>query len=172
MSSYTDFATKFTEYIMHNQEYRRGQAFLIALNECYPELAERLRLEGPNPFHDDAKLREAMMWVTERWPFEGAPEPDADGYTYTVVYEAGHWSYDWQVVAVFKRSDGAFAVVSQSGCSCDSWEGLKNAPDAEYTHDLSELHRRFRKGLGDGYTFSVAAAFEHMDAMRKAVKDA
>jgi hypothetical protein len=101
------------------------------------------------------------------------PTAIADEYTYTVVYEAAYWSYDWAVVALFRRSDGAFGVVTESGCSCDSWDPENMAPSGEYTHDLSEVYRRFQAGIAaQSSTFSAAAGFEHMDKMRTAVQEA
>jgi hypothetical protein len=101
------------------------------------------------------------------------PTAITDEYTYTVVYEAARWSYDWTVVALFKRSDGAYGVVADSGCSCDSWDPENMAPTAEYTHDLGEAYRRFQAGIAEkSYDFTAAAGFEHMDKMRVAVQEA
>jgi len=91
-------------------------------------------------------------------------------HTYTTVYEAARWGYDWAVVSVFRRSDGAWAVAHGSGCSCDGWEAEHQQAEAEYTFNRSEVYERFRAGLGEHrYDFDAAAAFEHEDKMRVAV---
>jgi hypothetical protein len=92
------------------------------------------------------------------------------GYTYETVYKAEAGSYEWAVIAVFRRSDDTYAVVSESGCSCDYFEDEMAAQEAQYAPSKAKVYADFRKALiTHQYTFNVAQAFEHEDAMRRAL---
>jgi hypothetical protein len=96
-----------------------------------------------------------------------------DGYTYETVYKIETGSYEWAVIAVFKRSDGAFAVVSEAGCSCNYFEDDCAQRGAEYGRIRARVYEAFRKALiAHQYSFNIAQAFEAEDAMRQAVNKA
>lgn len=96
-------------------------------------------------------------------------------YTYkTISVLDTNENYSWSVVAVFQRSDGAFAVVTDSGCSCNSFYDTEHweADETEWFHsDLSELYRRFDNAVEYTYYATVPERMEAKLAFRKAVSE-
>lgn len=169
MDGYTLFCTAFVQAMTDHPHWRRGQALFNTLNEVHPDLAEALRCSTANPFYDDERAPHAMAWIAENWPQETSST--TSGYTYTTLYEAAHWGYNWTVVQVYRRSDGAYAVAHGGGCSCDSWDPDQEQTGAEYTFEVAEVYRRFRAALSERpYDFNAAQAFEHEDALRLALR--
>jgi hypothetical protein len=92
------------------------------------------------------------------------------GYTYETVYKAEAGSYEWVVIAVFRRSDDTYAVASEAGCSCNCFEEDCAQLGAEYGRSKAKVYADFRKALiAHQYSFSIAQAFEAEDAMRRAL---
>lgn len=50
-----------------HSEWRKGQSLFNALSELRPALAQRLCLEGPDPFYVDENTSDALSWIDEHW---------------------------------------------------------------------------------------------------------
>jgi len=48
-------------------EWRTGQALFNVLREANPRLAERLRVSDANPFYDDNKTPEAIIFIQDAY---------------------------------------------------------------------------------------------------------
>lgn len=90
-------------------------------------------------------------------------------YTFERLAMCDNGGYDWSVVAAYKRSDGAFAVVQQSGCSCTWFEEGEALEDAEWFYSVTELYRRFDTAIDQDYNVSKAESAEAKAELRRNV---
>ena len=55
---------------------RRGQRAFNVLRDMRPDLAERVRSTGVDPFYEDSRLPAFLAWVEANWRYGGSPESD------------------------------------------------------------------------------------------------
>lgn len=48
-------------------EWRAGQTYFNVLRDTRPDLSEKIRTTGLDPFHDDRNIVAFMAWVAENW---------------------------------------------------------------------------------------------------------
>lgn len=81
-------------------------------------------------------------------------------YTYKTIYLANwNYGYDWNVTAVLQRSDGAFAVVEDGGCSCTWWEETDHFNEqTEWFHGVNTLYTKFDNAVANVSDYKATAA--------------
>ena len=93
------------------------------------------------------------------------------GTTYTferLTFVKDSIGYEWSVVVAYKRSDGAFAVVADSGCSCNWYEEEYALDNASWFFDKAELYRRFDTAIDANFALSVAQKVQAKADLRQA----
>jgi len=89
-------------------------------------------------------------------------------YTFDRLFMSYTGGYDWTVVAAYRRSDGAFAVVSDGGCSCNGYEEEEVLENTDWFYDKAEMYRRFDRAIDRDYNLSDADKVEAKAEIRKA----
>lgn len=69
---YQEFALLLAERWPENKakNWRKGQHTFNLLNEVRPDLAASIRGSLRDPFHQDNKIEECLLWVQENWQKE------------------------------------------------------------------------------------------------------
>lgn len=69
---------------------------------------------------------------------------------YEVILQLGEWDYEWAEMRVYKR-DGRLFYVTDSGCSCNSWEDwTKSEADLIELPTLEAARNAVKSFLGYG----------------------
>ena len=48
-------------------DWRLGQAYFNVLTEARPELAEKVRGSMVDPFHDDSRIGDFLVFISDHW---------------------------------------------------------------------------------------------------------
>lgn len=88
----------------------------------------------------------------------------------TLFFKDSSEGYDWSVVAAYKRSDDAFAVITDGGCSCNSYEEEYALDSAEWFYGVDELYRKFDSAVDNEYNMNTVQKFEAKANLRLATQ--